>query len=335
VQFAFDDEQLLLRDSVRALCADRFDLDAIASREGQPADASTWAALAGIGVLGMLGAAPDEGIGIVEAAIVFEQLGAHLASGPVLWSALGAPFVAGVVDGSVRVAGVDVGDGTSNRPVVVEHARESDVVLVVRDDSVVRCERASLVDLVDGSPLDPTTPTGVLARVPTGDVVGDEADVAALRLGGQVLAAAMLVGVAQGALDVARDYALDRRQFGAPIGSFQAVKHLLADMYVRVELARAATYAAAATVADPRAGDPSRAAASAKLLAGDAGVVNGRTAVQVLGGMGFTWDMLPHRFLKRAWVLEHQFGTSSTHATALGAAVGADATSAPSSQRKV
>ena len=132
----------------------------------------------------------------------------------------------------------------------------------------------------------------------------------------------MLVGAAQGALDVARDYALEREQFGVPIGSFQAIKHLLADMFARVELARAATYAAAAIAADPRAGDPARPAAAAKLLAGEAGIANGRAAVQILGGMGFTWDMLPHLFLKRSWVLEHLFGTASTHAAHLGSALG-------------
>ena len=99
---------------------------------------------------------------------------------------------------------------------------------------------------------------------------------------------------------MARAYALEREQFGVPIGSFQAVKHLLADMYVRVEMARAATYAAAAIAAGRGDGDADLAASTAKHLAGEAGIANGRTAVQVLGGMGFTWEMLPHYFLKRA-----------------------------------
>src|SRR5207302_4976098 len=132
-----------------------------------------------------------------------------------------------------------------------------------------------------------------------GEVVGDGGAAQQVRRSGEVLSAALLVGVAQGALEVARTYALVREQFGVPIGSFQAIKHLAADMYVRVELARAATYAAAALAAGLGADDPDRAAAAAKCLAGEAGIVNGRTAVQILGGMGFTWDMLPHYFLKR------------------------------------
>ena len=139
-----------------------------------------------------------------------------------------------------------------------------------------------------------------------------------LRRSGTVLAAAMLVGAAQGALDVAQAYALEREQFDRPIGSFQAVKHLLADMYIRSGLAQSATYAAAAVLQEPGHDDPVRAASAAKLLAADAAIANAGTAVQVLGGMGFTWDMLPNHLLKRAWVLEHAFGEADHHAAALG-----------------
>ena len=141
----------------------------------------------------------------------------------------------------------------------------------------------------------------------------------ALRLLGTVLSAALLVGVATRALDVARAYALERHQFGVPIGSFQAVKHMLADMYVRGGLAQSATYAAAAVAQQPDGDDPARAAAAAKLLAAEAAVANASTAVQVLGGMGFTWDMLPNHLLKRAWVLEQGFGAADDHALRLGA----------------
>ena len=82
-----------------------------------------------------------------------------------------------------------------------------------------------------------------------------------------------------------------------PIGSFQAVKHLLADMYVRHVLAQTEAYAAAATGED-------RTAAAARLLAAEAAIDNASAAIQVLCGMGFTWEMLPHYLLKRAWVLE-------------------------------
>jgi alkylation response protein AidB-like acyl-CoA dehydrogenase len=131
----------------------------------------------------------------------------------------------------------------------------------------------------------------------------------------------MLLGVSDAALDASRRWALEREQFGVPIGSFQAVQHLLADMYVRTALARSATYAAAATLDDPLIGDPVRAAAAAKLLAGEAALANARVAIQVHGGMGFAWEMPPHYLLKRAWVLEHAFGDADAHALALGTAI--------------
>jgi alkylation response protein AidB-like acyl-CoA dehydrogenase len=93
-------------------------------------------------------------------------------------------------------------------------------------------------------------------------------------------------------------------------------------MYVRVMLARGAAYAAAAILDDPEAGDLDAAAGSAKVVAGEAAMANARTCIQVHGGMGFTWEMMPHYLLKRTWVLEHTFGTSAEHAEALAAGIG-------------
>jgi alkylation response protein AidB-like acyl-CoA dehydrogenase len=205
--------------------------------------------------------------------------------------------------------------------VVLPHADEVDLVVQVHADRVTVAPRSALTAPLEGAPLDPLTPTVVLPSLPEGQVIGDAAAADRLRLLGTVLSAGMLVGAAAGALDVARSYALEREQFGVPIGSFQAIKHLLADMYVRLELARAEVYAAAATVADPTLGDPHRAVSAAKLLAGDAGMLNARSAVQILGGMGFTWDMLPHYYLKRTWVLENSFGTTKDHSLRLAAAI--------------
>ena len=321
MHFRFDDDQLAMRDAVRSFCDDRFDLTRLAEREGLGADPATWASLAELGVLGML-AGEVEGFGPVETSVVFEELGAHLAAGPVLWSALAAPLVDGVATGDVRATGVEApaGDG----PVVVDHGAESDVVLVLRADRLERLDLAVVPDVGPASPMDPLTPMVVLPALPAGEVVAEGGAVTELRRNGAVLAAAELVGGAQAVLDAAREYALEREQFGVPIGSFQAVKHLLADCYVRVEMARAATYAAAALAAGRGEGDADHAASTAKHLAGQAGVQNSRTAIQVLGGMGFTWEMLPHYVLKRSWVLERRFGTTSAHAARLAALVGAE-----------
>jgi alkylation response protein AidB-like acyl-CoA dehydrogenase len=325
MDFRFDEDQLAMRDAVRSLCADHFDLTRVAERDGAPLDEATWAALVELGIIGML--APDSGFGLVEATVVLEELGAHLASGPVLWSVLAAPFVAGVAEGEVRVTGIDVGSAVEG-PVVVENGPEADLLLVLRDDRAELVRLADVAGAVPGASIDPLTPTTILPALPAGEVVLEGAAVEQLRRDGRILTAAFLVGAAQAALDVAKEYALGREQFGVPIGSFQAVKHLLADMYVRVEMARASTYAAAALAAGLGEGDADLASCSAKHLAGEAGHVNGRVAVQVLGGMGFTWDMLPHYFLKRAIVLDQSFGTSSSQAARIGAAVGAEVASA-------
>jgi alkylation response protein AidB-like acyl-CoA dehydrogenase len=314
VDFRFDDEQLAFRDAVRDLCRQHFDLVAVATREGVPITDAAWRALGDMGVLGML--APGAG-GAVEAAIAFEQLGAHVANGPRRWTTLAAPMLG---DDASRVTGIDL-VGAPAAPFVVENVEESDMLVMLHADRVEQCSVRELGETVGATALDPLTATRAFTALPGGLVIGGPDDARRMRLAGIILAAAELVGAAQGALDVAREYALEREQFGVVIGSFQAVKHMLADMYVRVELARSATYAAAAIYDEESAGDAEAAASVAKLLAGEAGISNGRTAIQVLGGMGFTWEMLPHYFLKRAWLLEHAFGTADVHALALGTTV--------------
>jgi len=300
VEFRLDGGQVELQQTVARFAESRFSLTAVA-------DPSLWDGMAALGLFGLTDLGP------VEAVIVFEQLGWHLAPGPVLWTVLGAGLVAGAATGERRVGGVDaaaVADGT----VVVEHAGELDVLVVVHEDHVAAHDAAALGPPEPLVPLDPLTPVGRFTGLGPGTVVGDARAASDLRLRGTVLTAASLAGLAGRALEVARAYALDREQFGAPIGSFQAVKHLLADMYVRAGLAQSETYAAAA-LEDPAAG------AAAKVLAADAAIANAGTAIQVLGGMGFTWDMLPHHLLKRARVLEQSFGTGDDHARRLGSAL--------------
>ncbi len=353
MEFRLDEAQVGLQDAIRRFCADRFALDRVAEREGRPVDRAVWNGLAGLGVLGLLAPESDggSGLGAVEAAVVFEELGSHLATGPTLWSVLAAPLVDGVATGDRLVGGVDAwppahGIGRGDRParpaggldagtaaaeaepVVVEHAAEVDRLAVLRPDGVFLVDRDDLQAPQPLTPLDPLTPMGRIAHLPPGERVGDAEAAARMRLLGTMLSAAMLLGLSARALEVARGYALEREQFGVPIGSFQAIKHILADMYVRTSLARSATYGGAAVVDDPGIGDPARTVAAAKLLAAEAAIENAGAAVQVLGGTGFTWAMLPHYLLKRAWVVEHAFGTADEHALAIGTALGEEAEAA-------
>jgi alkylation response protein AidB-like acyl-CoA dehydrogenase len=324
MDFRFDEDQLALRDAVKAFCVAHSARSKVAAHDASPVGGDTWDALAEMGVFTMLLPVARGGVdaGATSAAVVFEELGAHLVTGPVLWSTIAAPLLAESRAGTIRVAGVLADATARGGPVVIEHATECDVVVVVYEDRVEACPAAALPRALPGEPFDPLSPIAAFGECPRGEVIGGRAEAHRLRLVGTMLAAALLVGAARGALEVASGYALERRQFGVPIGSFQAVKHLLADMYVRAELARAATYAAAAILDDDRSGDAAQATSTAKLLSGEAGIANSRSAVQVLGGMGFTWEMLPHYFLKRSWVLEQTFGTADAHALALADSIG-------------
>jgi alkylation response protein AidB-like acyl-CoA dehydrogenase len=136
-------------------------------------------------------------------------------------------------------------------------------------------------------------------------------------------------------LDLAVAYAKERQQFGTPIGSFQAVKHMCADMLVRAEVARAAVHAAACLADAPDVVETEAAVAGctpgqlldrsvggAKLLADEAALGNARAAIQVHGGMGFTWEVPLHLHLKRARMHSTTFGTPAAHAAALAAYAG-------------
>jgi alkylation response protein AidB-like acyl-CoA dehydrogenase len=322
MDFRLDEAQLELQDTVGRFCAARFPLERIAQREGLPVDRAAWRELAQLGVFSLLLPEAKGGLGLggVEGAIVFEQLGAHLVSGPLLWSALAASYVDGAASGDRLVGGSEARD-TDGDPVVVEHAAEIDSLLVLRADGVFVCAGPDLPSFRPLAPLDPLTPVGQCGALPTGVRAGGAEEAARLRLTGTVLTAALLLGVSGAALEASRRYALDREQFGVPIGSFQAIQHMLADMYVRTALARSATYAAAAVLDDPEISDPRRASSAAKLLAGEAAVENARAAVQVHGGIGFTWEMLPNYLIKRAWVLEHCFGSADAHAFSISASI--------------
>ncbi len=322
MEFGLDDGQLQMQQTVARFCADRFPLHSIGRREGLPVDRGSWQEMATLGMLGLLAGDTGrgvDGLGVVEGVLMFEQLGSYLVTGLVLWTVAAAPLLDGADEGRLVVGGGDASviEGGS---VVVEHAADLDV-LVVLDEEAVTVHRTDALPAPEPlEPLDPLTPVGRYWRLVAGEVVGGVGAAARLRVLGTVLSAALLVGLASRSLEVARGYALERRQFGVPIGSFQAVKHLLADMYVRGALAQSATYAAAAMAQD-HGDDPTGAAAAAKLLAGEAAVANAGAAVQILGGMGFTWDMLPNYLLKRAWVLEQSFGEADHHALLIGSAL--------------
>jgi alkylation response protein AidB-like acyl-CoA dehydrogenase len=324
VNFGLDEDELAIQSSFQQLIRRRLPLERVRTAEGGRLDREVWQLLADAGVFALRRppSADGAGLGATAAAVVFIELGRSLASGPLVASHLAVALRSDAADGDRVVAAIEQRPGL---PRQVPHLEDLDELVVLDDEgvSVVSgSELAELVALASGHErrdLDPLTPVYRVAQLPAGRRTGGPEDAAAWRTNGAMLTAALLVGIAEETTARATAYALERQQFGRAIGSFQAVKHMIADMTVRAELARAATYAAAVMLDDPTAGDAVRACSGAKVLGGRAAFLNGKSCVQVMGGMGITWEMPAHLFLKRALVLEAQFGDSATHEAVLSA----------------
>ena len=264
-----------------------------------------------------------------EAARLLAELGAGktlatvLAGGDLLSSPdLGGAVVATCEDGAHRL------DGASG---IVLDAHAADVlVAIARIEGaelgifVVPAHAAGLtrtpVSLIDG--------TRGAARVELRDVTaqridaGDAAGIARVALDrARVALAAEMVGGAQACLEMIVEYARLREQFGVPIGSFQAIKHRCANLYVLVEAAREAVQSAA-EVADGAETEPLVAcAAAAKLAASDAFVLAASEAIQLHGGIGFTWDHDAHLYFRRAKVDAQLLGSRADELTRLADAL--------------
>jgi alkylation response protein AidB-like acyl-CoA dehydrogenase len=314
MDFVLTDDQRALQDAIRKQLAGRIPMEEVRAAEGALIDRDRWLELGRAGVFSLRLGEAEGGVGqgMAEAVLVFEELGRALVTGPLVATELAARTggLSGAASGEMLVGVVE------RRDRFVEHLGSVDRLAVLDDDGVTLVDPGE-IDAEAASSLDPLTPIHRLRALPQGVPIGG-ADVAARwRVEGAVLTSALQLGIAGAVTDAAVAYAKERVQFGKPIGSFQAVKHLLADMLVRTEMARAAVYAAGVTVDDPSVGSLASAAATAKILAGEAASANAKTNIQVHGGMGFTWEVDAHLYLKRAWVLDTGFGSADEHAEAL------------------
>jgi len=303
------DDQVALIEMVTGFASNRFPIEIVRSfGQSNGFDRDRWTELAALGTFGIALSEAEGGVGLnfIDAVLVHEALGSALVPGPLIAATLSAGLVDGVLDGSVVPALIDI---PTDGPIVVEHFRSSDVLLMV-DNNGVRITPSSRADCIDiAHSTDPTTPVSILKSVPDGELLGGPELATAWRRRGSLLASAQLSGNSTGSTNLAVAYAKEREQFGRPIGSFQGLKHLLADSWIRTELARSSVWAAGVMVDEPDVGSADRAVAGARLTAARAATENAKTCVQVHGGMGFTWEVDAHLFLKRAWVLETVFGT--------------------------
>jgi alkylation response protein AidB-like acyl-CoA dehydrogenase len=315
MDFRVTEDQEALRDGLRTFCEGRVPIDTLRELERKPElDRSLWAELAEMGVFSLRVPESDGGLGLgmADSVIAFAELGRRIVPGPLVWSQLAAGLVDGAASGETIVGGLDL-VSHPDAPHVVEHLESLDALLLLRPGGVYRVDPAQLSAKPVAIPLDPLTPVQHVASLPEGERVGGADDAAKLHLEGGALAAALLLGIAESTQELATAYAKTREQFGRPIAAFQSIKHMLADMFVRQEVARAAVWAAGATLDDPEVGDVRRAVASAKATAGEGAMRNARDCIQVHGGMGYTWEVPAHYYLKRTWVLENVFGTTADH----------------------
>lgn len=323
-------EQLALQEGIRAFCVDRYTPESLAALEAPaPFDRALWRELAELGVFALRNTESAGGLelGVADGVLVYEELGRKLVPGPLVWTELAARSIEGAATGDVVVGGLDLA-GELGEPHLVEHLGSLDVLLLLRSDGLYRVDPSSLDALPVEKPLDPLTPVWHVPELPDGERIADADAAAQLRLEGMTLASGLQLGIAEATLEIALAYAKEREQFGRIIGSFQAIKHILADMFARQELARAAVYAAGATLDHPEVGHPESAARGARIIATESAMKNARSCIQIHGGMGYTWEVLDHYYLKRCWVLESAFGTTDEHASAIAERVSRESASA-------
>jgi hypothetical protein len=281
VEFEFDEDQLLLQRLVR---------ETVGKTQGRP-EAELWRTYQ---ELGWLEAPP------VELAIVLDELGYVADPTPFLATATWFAPLAGRLP---RGAGTGVCDGTGQ--FVLDADRADEVALLTRDG--VRVVGGSELEAERVPSFDPRLH---LAHVRVPDLVPGIPDLTLMGL------AISTVGSCRRILDLVVAHVKQRVQFGVPIGSFQAVKHKAADMYVAIERARALAYFSALTIAedDPRRGPAAR---MAKAAAGECQQVVFRHGLQLFGGMGFTWENELQIYLKRAMAGDLLLGAASVHRKAL------------------
>jgi alkylation response protein AidB-like acyl-CoA dehydrogenase len=328
VHFDFDEDQRLLQSTVRDFLAAEcppervralWDADTGRSRE-------LWAKLAEVGLPGVRVPEEHEGMGLDEIDVVLlcEEVGrAALAEPVVATAAVAAPLLADLPGSEVAgrwlkpiargEAIVAVGHPASP---FVGDAHVADLLLLGSDDGLHALAPAD-VGLVHQPANDPgerlysvhwkASEQSLVAR---GEAARALLDLAFDR--GALACAAQSIGVADRLVELAVEYAGQRQQFGVPIGSFQALKHMLADVKLAIEYARPLVYRAAWSVA--------RAAASrsvhvsmAKLAAGEAAQRAARAALQVHGAIGYTWEQDLHIWMRRAWSLDQAWGIPRAH----------------------
>jgi alkylation response protein AidB-like acyl-CoA dehydrogenase len=321
MRFSLSDDQQEIKRTAKDLLAAR--AGAAQLREHAEAgryDEAQWKEL---GELGWPGIAVSEehggqGLGLVELCVLLEELGYACAATPFLGSALAALALeqAGDTEWLPKLASGEARGAFGRVGELIPDAVGADVVVVLDGDGgAFVAEEVEAVDAIDS--------TRRYGRVnsTSGASAGD---VSAALDRALVAVSAALVGVAQRALDMSVEYVKERKQFGVPVGTFQAVQHKAAQMLLDTEGGRSATYFAAWT-ADAEPDRLATAAAGAKAWTSDRVRDVTASAIQLHGGIGFTWEADVHWFYKRAQLDAQFLGGGAEHRARISKLVGSRA----------
>jgi alkylation response protein AidB-like acyl-CoA dehydrogenase len=321
------DEQFAVRDMVRSWAAASKSIDAV--RAVEQGDPDAWRVpYQGLAQLGTFGVAIPEELGgaggsVEDLCLMVDEAAAALVPGPVASTALATLVITDEtlleeLASGERTAGValssdityESGTATGSAEFVLGGLADG-VLLLAAGEQVLVVDAAS--DDVTVEALTATDFSRPLARVTLSSAPAAPLDLSHQRfidLSATVLAAEA-AGLARWMLETASEYAKVREQFGKPIGSFQAVKHMCAEMLLRSQQASVAATDAAAAVADPDESQLSIAVAVAAAVGIEAAKVNARDCIQVLGGIGITWEHDAHLYMRRAYALAQFLGGKS------------------------
>ncbi|HEV2945318.1 MAG TPA: acyl-CoA dehydrogenase family protein [Solirubrobacteraceae bacterium] len=329
MDFGFTDDQRDIQRTARELLAERATPARVREHaEARTVDEALWRELSKLGWPGI--AVSEEyggqGLGQIELSILCEELGRSLAPVPFLPSALAATVIeqsgtpeqrerwlGGLASGETAGA---LGAASDSVAGLVIGGANAQVLVLVEDDGtgiVLAAEDAEV------TPLQAIDPTRSAARVSVPDGAGDSLGDACAGLGRSLISVSSeLVGVCERALEMTVAYVKDRKQFGVPVGAYQAVSHRCAQMLLDTEKARSiANFAAWTADADPER--LAEAAAMAKAAASDAGREVTAAAIQMHGGIGFTWEADVHWLYKRAQIDAVLLGGAGSHRAQLAA----------------
>ena len=334
MRFAFTEDQLMLRDTVRDVLTRECQPEVVRAvwENGSGVAQSVWSTLAETGVVGMLTSedAGGMGMGELETTLPLEEAGyAALPSSIVETTAVGIPLLESIGTdaqkdrwlGAAAAGEFTIALGFEDQKLIA-NAPIADVFLLQRN-GVMYCVPKAELSMVEEVSVDRARRVATVEYVANAEhsMLADEGSHICRAFDRAVLAtSAQLVGLSRRMLDMTVQYAKDREQFGKPIGAQQAVKHRLANALIKQEFAKPVVYRAAWSLSTDQ-NDCSVQASMAKIYSAEAARFVAKQALQVHGAIGYTIECDLHMWMKRVWALSAAYGDVPTHRRRVAAAI--------------